>query len=232
MNQIQSKLRQAEEKRRQAINNYNQAVRQYNSKVRVHNARVRANRERLRRELEKLARSSTTQHLTLRTSAQTVTRSYQRLDQAAASGPYGDRLNRFLDPSEREAANSVGVMNALHGEEPEESTDRRGSSIDHILAKISQDIQDRWHGALFALSPESPDAARHFCTTARDLLAEMLERFADDDLVRATLPDCQLTPQGKPTRRAKILFFLHRQGIVDDAVAGRPRPLAGLHVWG
>ena len=32
------------------------------------------------------------------------------------------------------------------------------------------------------------------------------------------LPNCDLTPQGKPTRRSKIRFLLHRIGISDDAV--------------
>jgi hypothetical protein len=110
-------------------------------------------------------------------------------------------------------------MNALHDQAYEGAPDREGSSIDTILAGISRDFQDRWRGALYALSPQNPDAARHFCTSARELLTEILEKFAADDLVKGALPDCQLTPQGKPTRRSKIRFFLHRQGISDDAVA-------------
>ncbi|NSX55691.1 hypothetical protein [Parasulfitobacter algicola] len=220
ISQAKSKIRQAQNKQKQAINKYNQAVRTHNSKVRAHNARVRANRERLRRELQKLARtSSKPQYVTLRTSVTTVQKSYNILEERAAADVYDERYDRFLDLSEREAANSVSVINALEGETPENESDQAVSSqIDHILEKISQDVQDRWHGALYSLDPKNPDAARHFCTSARELLTEILERFAVDEDVKNALSNCELTPQGKPTRRAKIKYFLHQQGVGDDAV--------------
>ena len=193
----------------------------YNSKVRAHNARVRANRDRLRRELQKLARTaSKPQYITIRTSGETVQRSYSTLENWANSGTYNERFNRFLDLSEREVANSVSVMNALEGETPENETEDglSESEIDHILDAISQDVHDRWHGALYSLSPTNPDAARHFCTSARELLTEILNRYARDDDVISALPDCEFTQQGTPTRRAKIRYILHRRGVTDDAV--------------
>lgn len=219
--QAQSKLRQAQSKHRQAVNKLNQGIRTYNSKVRAHNARVRSNRDRLKREIQKLARtSSKPQYVALRTSVETVQRSYTVLENRAEAEIYDQRFDRFLDLSEREAANSASVMNALEGEVPENENDEApvASEIDHILDAISQDVHDRWHGALFALSPQNPDAARHFCTSARELLTEILERFAQDEDVKSVLPDCEVTQQGKPTRRAKIRFFLHKQGISDGAV--------------
>lgn len=221
MRQAQSKIRQAQNKQKQAINKYNQAVRTYNSKARAHNARVRANRDRLKRELQKLARTTAKpQYVTLRTSVETVQRSYSSLENRADAEYYDERYDRFLDLSEREAANSASVMNALEGEAPENELNEAppASAIDHILTAISQDVHDRWHGALFSLSPQNPDAARHFCTSARELLTEILERFAGDDDVRSGVPNCELTSQGKPTRRAKIRFFLHKQNVSDDAV--------------
>lgn len=177
LRQAQSKIRQAQTKQKQAINKLNQAVRTYNSKVRIHNARVRANRDRLKRELQKLSRtSSTPQYVTLRTSVETVQRSYSVLENRAEAQIYDGRYDRFLDLSEREAANSASLMNALEGEEPEnENVDTQPvSEIDHIVEAISQDVHDRWHGALFSLNPRNPDAARHFCTSARELLTEIL----------------------------------------------------------
>jgi len=221
LRQINSKIRQAQTKQKQAINKYNQEVRKHNTKVRAHNSRVRANRDRLKRELQKLARSaSKPQYVTFRTSVETVQRSYSALEQRAGADVYSERFDRFLDLSEREAANSASVMNVLQGDMPENETEDEppASEIDHILNAISQDVHDRWHGALFALSPKNPDAARHFCTSARELLTEILERFAQDVDVKQALPDCELTQQGKPTRRAKIRYFFHQQGISDDAV--------------
>ena len=126
--QMRSKLRQAQSKiqnkQKQAINKYTQAVRTYNSKARAHNARVRANRERLKRELQKLARTaSKPQYVTFRTSVETVQQSYTVLESRADADVYDDRYDRFLDLSEREAANSASVMNALEGEVPENETD-------------------------------------------------------------------------------------------------------------
>lgn len=159
--------------------------------------------------------------MNFRTSVETVQRSYQTLETRADADVYGNRFDQFLDLSEREAANSVSVINALEGEQSENESGEIGlnSSIDHILDAISQDVRDRWQGALFSLSPKNPDAARHFCTSARELLTEILERFAPDHEVKTAMPNCDLTDQGKPTRRAKIRFFLHEKGIADDAVA-------------
>lgn len=221
LQQAQSKIRQAQTKHKQAVNKLNQEIRTYNSKARAHNARVRSNRERLRRELQKLARTaSKPQYVTLRTSVETVQRSYLAMESRAEAELYEPRLDHFLDLSEQEAANSASVINALQSDETDDETDdeQPPSQIDHILQAISQDVRDRWNGALFALNPRNPDAARHFCTSARELLTEILERYAADDEVRQTHPNCEVTPQGKPTRRAKVRFFFHRHGIVDDAV--------------
>ena len=221
LRQAQSKLRQAQGKQRQAVNKFNQAVRTYNSNVRTHNARVRANRDRLRRELQKLARvTAQPQYVTFRTSVQTVHRAYAVLEQRADANLYDDRFNPFLDLSEREAANSVSVINALEGEEPESQQNEESSpsKIDNVLIDLPPDIRDRWLGALYALNPNNPDAARHFCTSARELLTAILERHANDDDVYATYPNCDLTQQKTPTRRSKIRFLLHRTGISDDAI--------------
>ena len=219
--QAQSKIRQAQSKQRQAISKYNQAIRTYNAQVRTHNARVRANRDRLRRELQKLVRAaSQPQYITFRTSVETVQRTYETLERRADTNQYDDRFNLLLDLSEREAANSVSVINSLQGEEPENKQDKEivSSDIDEILDTLSPDTCDRWHGALFALDSRNPDAARHFCTSARELLTEILERHARDVDVQSALTDCDFTQLGKPTRRSKVRYLLCRNGIFDDAL--------------
>ena len=142
------------------------------------------------------------------------------LERRADANLYDDRFNLFLDLSEREAANSVSVINALQGEEfgSQQNEEPSSSKIAHILTDLPPDIRDRWPGALYALNPNNPDAARHFCTSARELLTAILERYANDDDVHGVYPNCDLTQQGKPTRRSKIRFLLYRIGISDDAV--------------
>ena len=239
MSQLRSKLRQAQAKQKQAVDKYtrearaynqklrssvakyNQAVNRYNSQVRAHNNRVRANRNRLRYELDKLARAaSKSTYTTFRTSVETVHRSYVQLESAAEGSSYDGRYNRILDLSEREAANNASVMNAMLGN-PEHLADDdniRASALDPILSLIGADLRDRWHGALFSLNPNNPDAARHFCASAREILTRILDSRAPDQLVLAEMPTCNVTPKGSPTRRSKIRFFLQRSNMAEKAL--------------
>ncbi|MYC64846.1 MAG: hypothetical protein F4X12_00770 [Acidobacteriia bacterium] len=237
--QLRSKLRQAQAKQKQAIDRYNrearahnqkvksavakynQAVNQYNSQVRTHNSRVRANRNRLRHEIEKLVRASSKPvYTTLRTSAENVHRTYVQLESDAETSQYDSRFNKVLDLSEREAANNASVMNAMLGNP--ESVDGHESiqstALDPILQLIGTDLSERWHGALFSLNPRNPDAARHFCTSARELLSSILDSRAPDLLVLAEMPACEKMPNGSPTRRSKIRFFLQRSNMAERAL--------------
>ncbi len=229
--QWNSKVRQAQQKHRQAIGKYNsevraynqkvnQAVNKYNSEVSAHNARVRANRQRLKNEIARLSRQTvTTRYVTFRPSVNEVQSAYERLEHAADSSGYDDRYNEILDLSEREAANNAGLMNALLGDAQssnEQPPNAPESPLSPILQAISGELADRWRGALYSLSPQNPDAARHFCTSAREIIARILDTKAPDSSVAAAMPDCDRTQQGTPTRRAKIRYFLHLQGINKD----------------
>lgn len=80
---------------------------------------------------------------------------------------------------------------------------------------ISADLSDRWHGALFSLSPNNPDAARHFCTSTREILTRILDSCAPNRTVLAEMPDCEKMPDGTPTRRSKIRFFLYHGNMAE-----------------
>lgn len=234
--QFRSKLRQAEQKIRQAQNKYNQEVRRINQKintaiskhnqaVRAYNARVRANRQRLRNELAKLSRQPavriTTRTVTYRTSVEALHSSYAHLDQYADTHGLDERYNRVLDLSERETANSLEVTNRVLGDETAGDTPAEPLEDGELrdgLRKISPDLDSRWKGAVYALSPQNPDAARHFCTSAREIITEILEITAPDTVVFAALPGCDRTDRGNATRRSKVRYFLHRQGMALDAL--------------
>ncbi len=232
--QLRSKLQQAQQKQRQAINNYNQAVRRYNQgvknavgkynqAVREHNARVRANRSRIRSELSRLNSGSatTTRFTVYRTSVETLHESYSRLENYAEINGLESRYNHILDLSERETANSLEVTNRILGTEGAGDTPAEpliNSELLDGLASISPELNDRWNGAVFALDPRNPDAARHFCTSAREVITKILELKAPDIDVFALIPDCEVTDRGNPTRRAKIKYFLRRQGMIEDAL--------------
>ncbi|MDP3937471.1 MAG: hypothetical protein Q8R92_04960 [Deltaproteobacteria bacterium] len=240
VSQLRSKLQQAQQKQRQAVNRYNQAARRYNQGLRqlktevdrynrqvdAHNARVRANRQRLRRELARLSRQPTTTTVTTtftvyRTSVRTLNESYQHLDRRAESQQLHPYYNRVLDLSERETANSVAVTNRLLG--VEEDAEEQGDTLEDAelldrLQRVSPDLDKRWRGAVYALNESNPDAARHFCASAREIYTQILELKAPDAEVARVLPNCDRTSQGKPTRRAKIRFFLHRNGMTEETL--------------
>jgi hypothetical protein len=87
------------------------------------------------------------------------------------------------------------------------------------LAHFGTDLQQRWVGALYALSPSNPDAARHFCTSAREVVISMLDSSASDDEIKQGDPSCELTPSGAVTRRSKVSYLLRRHGVTSAGVA-------------
>jgi hypothetical protein len=124
-----------------------------------------------------------------------------------------------------EAANSLEVIDALLGPDTASSVrpdELQSSEIETELRQISADLDSRWRGALFALDVRNPGAARHFCTSARELFDQTLEVRAPDPSVLVSISDCSRTRDGKPTRRSKIEFILRHKGLataeLDDFV--------------
>ncbi|MGC5225109.1 hypothetical protein ACPW96_21280 [Micromonospora sp. DT81.3] len=228
--QLRSQLRQAQSKQRQAINKYNQAVRNvnqainnYNTAARAHNAKVRTNRQRLAGELARLqSRPTTTRYVRYSTSVQSVRTSFHRVEATAAAGTWADERN-LLNMAEGEAANSVEALNRLLEESPEAVKDEdsrlEDTGLTNELTDIDPELQSRWAGALFSLSPRNPDAARHFCTSAREILTSILNGQAPDRVVQQSLPNFPPTPNGGVSRRAKIHYLLARTGNDVDGMA-------------
>ena len=230
MSQLRSQFRQIESKQRQAVNKYNQAVRNlnqavnnYNSAARAHNAKVRANQQRLARELARLqSRPTSSRYVRYSTSVQTVQTSFRRVEATADSGAWADQRN-LLDFAESEAANSAAALNTLlddrRGADDADEGRLRDTVLTTELRDIDPELDSRWRGALFSLSPKNPDAARHFCTSAREILASILTSQAPDNAVKAALPGFAPTPQGGVSRRARIHYLLGRTGDDVDGLA-------------
>ena len=230
--QLRNKIRQAQAKQKRAIDNYNRAARDYNSKlkravgnynqaVRSHNSKVRTNRQRIERELANLKRSTATGSLTrVRTSSQVLHKAFIRVESRTVSVPANDDRIRFFDLSEQETANSLAVLNALSGQTPDTDSApteaMRNTMVTTELSSVSQDLDMRWRGALYALSPDNPDATRHFCTSAREIFTRFLEMSAPDAIVFKEIPASDTTQDGRPTRRSRIKMLLGRKGMVDE----------------
>ena len=222
--QFRGRLRQIENninREIKKVNDHNKrVVDNYNREVRAHNSRVRANRQRLRSELARLsARSTTTtRYVSYQTSVQTLQRSFVRIEEASERGTWTASDDLF-EMAEGEAANSVAVLNTLLDAPTAAVVDEaplRQTVITTELEDIHPDLHARWRGALFSLSATNPDAARHFCTSSREILVKILDLKAPDDAVLATKPNVQLTENGKVPRREKIYFCLARSDQQDS----------------
>jgi len=96
--------------------------------------------------------------------------------------------------------NSVSVAEILfdlNADEAEESGGEPSGILDY-LGDLSEDLLARGKGAMFAMNPVNPDAETYFCTSAREIFADILEGWASDDDVMAADPNCQMTPDLPP----------------------------------
>lgn len=208
---------------KKAVNDYNRELRAYNSKARFHNAKVENQRRRLDQEIRRLnSRPAPTTFVTYRASVETLARTYTETEASLAGRGIVSAGRDLVDRGSEEAANSAYLLNAMDGdgasnEDPTED-ELRGPSMQVELAEFGQDLVDRWTGALFSLSPNNPDAARHFCTSAREVLITMIDSAAPDSRVAEADPACDRTDKGVPTRRAKVGFLLWRKGIDESPI--------------
>ncbi|WP_026820730.1 hypothetical protein [Arthrobacter castelli] len=208
---------------KKGVNDYNRDVRAYNSKARVHNAKVENQRGRLNQEIQRLnSRPAATTFVTYRSSVDTLTQTYSVTVDRLASRTLTPAGRELVDRGSEEAANSVYLLNAMDGDgAPEDDPTEdalRSPSMQTELATFGPDLVDRWTGALFSLSPRNPDAARHFCTSAREVLIAMLDQAAPDSGVTGANPECAKTDKGVPTRRAKVEYLLHRKGVEEESI--------------
>ena len=208
---------------KKAVDDYKRDVRNYNARARAHNRQVENQRRRLRQEVARLnSRPAGTTFVTYRASTRAFVETYEVVESNLASYVASSADRRFLDMASDDAANSVYLANALDGDgesadDPSED-ELRAPSIVSELTAFGEDLVNRWAGALYALSPQNPDAARHFCTSAREVIITMLDNSASDDEVK-TDPECELTDNGAVTRRSKIRYLLRRHGVTVESLA-------------
>lgn len=193
-----------------AVNKYNQAVRQ-------RNAKVESSRQQLRQLISRLENRATAHYVEVRNSALDLNQQFERVERQA---PTSSSVTNLLSLVQREAENSAEVANAFVSEEPNSPEGAQDTGIVEYLAGFSQDLCDRWKGALFALNPSNPDAGRHFCTSVREIFNEILNRCANDEDVREADANCEMTQQGTPSRRAKIRYLLRKKAADSPEMLG------------
>jgi len=231
--QFQSHLRQVEQRQRQAVDKYNSDVRRhhaavarrvadYNRAVSSYNSWVRSNRRRLQSESARMVAGPATRYVTHRASVQVLQSQFEYVAAAAAQGGWPDEAAGLFDLAEGEVANAIAAQNQLDGSTDLPDVDAVSRLDPQVVAELRQlgpDVEARWRGAVFALDGRNPDAARHFCASARELLDTVLETSADDATVLAAKPSAELTPEGRPTRRERVRFCLARSGRDLDGLS-------------
>lgn len=227
VSQMKSQLRQLERKQKKAIDDYNRAVRNYNNEikkqvnnynrfVREYNSAVRRNRQIVNRELRKLNMQSSL-NVSYASSLNNMNQYYSRVNSIYHEGAdVTPEQNRILDLVEQEHANSIITANLLENDVlPEEDT--ADIELGNKLLMVSEDLHNRWKGAVFSLSPSNPDAARHFCTSAREIFTEFIEQKAPDEEVFLYNPCCKKTDRGNATRQEKIKYMMRNMEF-DESV--------------
>ena len=224
--QLKSKFRQIEQKQKRAVNDWNRkvqkqnreikkAVNDYNSAVRKYNATVKRNRQIINNELRKINTTKVCTSYVL--SSRTMQKHYEDVERVYYDGfCVTPEQARILDLIEQEQANSLVTENYIDGNKTPEDLPE-DISIGNKLALVSNDLNNRWRGAVFALNPNNPDATRHFCTSTREIFTEFIEIKAPDEAVFEFNPECEKTERGNATRREKIKYMM-RNVDMDESV--------------
>lgn len=226
--QYKSKLRHIEQKQKRAISDMNRAIstynreikkaaNNYNAAVRKHNSNVRHNQQIINNELRKLNAATASSTYTI--SVHMMQKHYIELGEVYQEGrTVTTAQDRILDLIENEQAQSLITKNYIEDDViPEESPEE--IEIGNKLAIISEDLNNRWKGALFALNPNNPDATRHFCTSTREIFTEFLEIKAPDKEVITYYPGCQRTDKGNATRREKIKYLMRNLDMDESVIS-------------
>ena len=95
--------------------------------------------------------------------------------------------------------------------------------IEKLLINIgSPDLVPMWQGAKSALnSTDNPDSARHCAVSLRELFTHVIHRLSPDDEIKKWNDDKELIHNGKPTRRARLLYICRsvNHDIFSDFIA-------------
>ncbi len=79
-------------------------------------------------------------------------------------------------------------------------------SLEELLAHVNPEIKKLWLGAKWALSSTNPDKKRHVVVSLREMISHILHGIAPDVEVKKWTTDPSHYYQGRPTRKARLLF--------------------------
>lgn len=219
ISQLNSKMRQIQNNTNQHLKKIQrdterQIKRETTKMINDYKKNIRKNYQKLQKELTKFNNS---QHMTTKftISVRNLNSLYEKIN-----ATYNELTSTTTEKEvfyyiEQENVNNLTVANALISSEAKDDIDieLQDNGIGNQLKRLSDDLNNRWLGALFSLNPNNPDATRHFCTSTREIFTEIFDKYAKDKEVFSIFPDCDKTERGNATRKSKIKYFLYRKGI-------------------
>lgn len=216
---FRSQVRQAQHKAERQIkqiqrNTENKIKNEINKAVRDYNRELRKNQHKIQSELRKFNNVSSIK-TTYNISVRELNNSYETIVKNYNVDNLTSKEKTLFNYIESENANNLCVANVIENPELAEDIDieLQDNGIGLKLKKLSDDLNDRWLGALYSLNPKNPDATRHFCTSTREIFTVIFDKYASDNDVFSIFPDCEKTERGNATRRSKIRYFLYKKGI-------------------
>lgn len=118
-----------------------------------------------------------------------------------------------------EMLNNVDVIQAVYINDVEDEFEiKRQSTKNELIAQVegiesllinidSKDLIALWQGANKSLDSTNPDYARHFAVSFRELFTQILHRLSPTHEIKKWTNDDKLFDNGKPTRKARLLFI-------------------------
>ncbi len=219
ISQLNSKMRQIQNKTNQQLKRIQrdterQIKRESTKMINDYKKNIRKNYQKLQKELNRFNNS---QHMTTKytISVRDLNSSYEKVNATYNQLNSTTKEKEIFNYIEQENVNNLTVANTLISSETEEDidTELQDNVIGSQLKKLSDDLNNRWLGAIFALNPHNPDATRHFCTSTREIFTEIFDKYAKDKEVFSIFPDCDKTDRGNATRKSKIKYFLWKKSI-------------------
>lgn len=144
--------------------------------------------------------------------------SFERFTVSLPALPDISRLPEFAVPSaSRELLLEGYALEALHDDEEIETLDvtiieqveiARGEVTEGLvlLEQVDRRFAKAYAGARASLDSDNPDRVRHVLVSLRELWGHLLRFLAPDQDVKAWATDDSFLNEGKPTRRARVLY--------------------------
>ena len=79
--------------------------------------------------------------------------------------------------------------------------------LSSYLPKIDAGLYKMWKGAIEAYNSNNTDRVRHFSTSIRELYTHLFHIMAPDDAIKKWSTDPAYYHEGRPTRKARLLFI-------------------------